>query len=88
MAFVATRRVGVGPGVKMDIARSVKKAAMIIAIADIFSGLRCVCAQCFATVKCWRGLWYAGPMSRWGSCEGGTIVAAGQDRIIKLKYKE
>lgn len=29
VAFVAIRRVGVGPGVKMDIARSVRKVAMV-----------------------------------------------------------
>lgn len=35
VTFVAMRRVGVGPGVKMDIARSVKKVAMI-ASADVY----------------------------------------------------
>lgn len=71
----------------MDIAKSVKKAAMIIAVGNMFSDLRFVCARYFVIVKCWRGL-VAGLMSRWGSCEGGTIVAAGQDKIIMLEYKE
>lgn len=54
--FVATRRVGVGPGVKMELKRLVMKSAMV---ADFFAGFvmyLLTTAKCFGSCKGARGV--------------------------------
>ncbi len=73
-AFVATMRVDVGPGVKMELNRFVRKADMMITTAsDAFCGMRALKSLYLGEYGSAESALIRCPLQRWG--KSGTMKA-------------